>query len=448
MQGLVHRWFVQYNPLYLGSAAFVLAGLSLLSSEASRVGATWGFVAVAAIAEVYAFALIGAAAVLVRRGQRRPAVMLGLLAVCFQADLTLHLETCAFLGTAGDVASVAWLGLFVLKLYALSRALELRPSVSAWAAPTVFAIGLVALPQAFRSLDPTGRTHLVSIFAFTVAALVLWTCRAVESRAGYDPRGRRAVAAVWWIWGAIGLGHHAYWVGHFDVSAAALFAPAALLATRFARGEASVFAWVIGTLAVIGIAAPESFALTALMGGVALALRALRQPVRIAPEAPESLPNAPYRANAPEPAPPTATVVYALAPRAARLRLLLGTAACTHLALWTIDWTGGAWPDHVALLDVALLAGCLVAFHRSRSALALVPAAAVLTHLAIDLSIVTAPRTALGWGIVFLAVGFAVLFAGLAHSLRWAREALHPRSSPPRGRGARAAPVARPSRPS
>ena len=444
MQRLLHRWFVEYNPLYLLSAALVLAGLALVSGEASREGA----LTVAAIAEVYAFALIGAAALLVRRDKRRPAVMLALLAVCYQADLTLHVETCAFLGATGVVASVVWVALFVVKLYALAWALQLRPSCSAMFAPVLGAVGLAALPHAFYEVDAVARTQLVAIWAFAIGALVLWTCRSVDSRVGYDARGRRALAAVWWILGAIGLGHYAYWVAHFDVSAAALFAPAALLVTRWSRHEGAVFSWVTGTLVVIGVAVPESLALTALMGGVTLCLRALRQPTRLDPAAPPTLPNDPYRVSAAARAQLVTTIAFGLAPPAARMRLLLGAAACTHVAFWTAGWTGGAWPEHVALLDVALLAICLVAYLRTRRLAASLPASLLLLHLAIDLGLVSTPRTPLGWGLTLLSAGFVALLVALAISLRTPSEircgdeATHDRRERPRGHRARAAPVA------
>src|SRR5687767_4219871 len=105
---LLHRWFVQYNPIYLVSAALVLAGMILTSRGLAHEGSLYGFLGVAAIAEVYAFALIGGAALLVRIGQPRPAVMLAILTVLYQSDLTLHTETCANLGSIGGVAGIGW----------------------------------------------------------------------------------------------------------------------------------------------------------------------------------------------------------------------------------------------------------------------------------------------------------------------------------------------------
>src|SRR5690606_9630249 len=78
---LLHRWFVEYNPFYLLSATLVLGGMILTSRALAAGGGVYGQVGVAAIAELYASALIGGAALLTRIGQRRPAVMLAVLTV-------------------------------------------------------------------------------------------------------------------------------------------------------------------------------------------------------------------------------------------------------------------------------------------------------------------------------------------------------------------------------
>src|SRR5262245_6305543 len=106
-QRLLHRWFIEYNPLYLVSAALVLLGVNQLSPELKQEG-SFGMLVGAAIAELYAWALIAGAALLTRIDLRRPAVMLALLCALYQCDLTLHSETCAYLGTTGVVAASAW----------------------------------------------------------------------------------------------------------------------------------------------------------------------------------------------------------------------------------------------------------------------------------------------------------------------------------------------------
>ena len=108
---LLHRWLVQYNPLYLLSASLCLAGMILCSRGLAHGGSAHGELVVALIAEVYAGALIGGAALLTRIGQRRPAVMLALITALYQCDLTLHTEASACLGSVGVAASAVWAAL-------------------------------------------------------------------------------------------------------------------------------------------------------------------------------------------------------------------------------------------------------------------------------------------------------------------------------------------------
>ena len=106
-QRLLHRWFVQYNPIYLVSAMLVLGGMITAARGLAHEGSLYGPLGIAIIAEVYALALIGGAALLTRIRQKRPAVLLALITIAYQSDLTLHTETCAFLGGIGIAASVA-----------------------------------------------------------------------------------------------------------------------------------------------------------------------------------------------------------------------------------------------------------------------------------------------------------------------------------------------------
>lgn len=415
---LFHRWFVQYNPLYLLSAALVLGGLTLVSREAARGESVLGALGVAAIAELYAFALIGGAAFLVRIGHRRPAVMLALVAVLYQSDLTLHVETCAYLGALGHAAAAAWVGLFVAKLYALAAALELCPSRSAVLVPSLGAAGLAALPQLFRVVAPDGRTALVALFVFGVGAAALFTRRRVESGVGYDVRGLRSLRATWCIWAALGLGHVLYWIAENDVSLAALAPPAALLATRWIRREGATFAVAGATLVATALLAPALLSPAALMAAVVLTLSALRAPVRHALQSASSF-APPYRGATPAPPAPPSELAFARARPAARRRLLLGAGVSLHLALWTAGWSGGPWPEHVLVLDVALVIACAAATWRLRRALPAAPALAIGAHFAVAAGWIGAPRTPLEWGLAAIGLGFAALATALAASWRW-----------------------------
>ena len=92
-QRLSYRWFVEYNPLYLLSAALVLGGVTLVTRGLANSASAFELVGVGAIPELYAALLIAGAALLTRAGTRRPAVLLALIAILYQGDLTLHTET-------------------------------------------------------------------------------------------------------------------------------------------------------------------------------------------------------------------------------------------------------------------------------------------------------------------------------------------------------------------
>lgn len=235
LRAWLHRWLFEHNPLYLLSAALVLAGLTLMSREAARDGSVAGILGVSAIAELYSLALIGGAAFLVRLGRRRPAVMLGLLVVAYQGDLTLHVETCAYLGTAGEIAAVLWALLFVAKLLALAWALELRPSRSAVLVPALGAAGMAILPQLLPAADPNTRGVLVTLWLFALAIGALWSTRDVSSAVPWDARGRRCMRATWAIWGVLALVHVCYWAGSWEVPLAVAVPALPLLALRWAH---------------------------------------------------------------------------------------------------------------------------------------------------------------------------------------------------------------------
>src|SRR5580704_8246864 len=136
---LLHRWLIEYNPLYLLSAALVLTGTFLCSRGLARDDRVYGPLGVALIAELYAACLIGGAALLMRIGHRRPAVMLALLTILYQWDLTLHTERTPYFGAW---AAAAWVVVFAAKLYGLAWAMKLRLSRGASAAAILAGIGL------------------------------------------------------------------------------------------------------------------------------------------------------------------------------------------------------------------------------------------------------------------------------------------------------------------
>jgi hypothetical protein len=417
LAALMHEWFVEYNPIYLFSAALVLAGLTLVSRDLAASHVLEGF-GVAAIAELYAFALIGGAAFLHRLGARRVAVMVGLLAALYQCDLTMHVETCAFLGGVGKLAAIAWVALFALKLRLLAAALSLRPSFSALAVPILGAAAIAYLPQAIRGLAPDARASLVGLVVFAVAALALWTPRTIESAFGFDYRGRRAIRGVWLMWAGGALLHVGYWALQLGVPISGLLPAFALLLVRFTSRERSVWNLVGATLLAVAVFEPAALWRAALMATVVLALRALRSPVHV--DAPlETSVAPPYRGVDVEhpTTEPETVLAFTFADAAAMQRLLLGAATSLHLAVWTASTPATFWLAHLPLLDLALVVACANALWARRSWTPFAPVLAIGTHLAMQREWLTAPDDAAELGIWSITLGFVAL--GLALFVSW-----------------------------
>lgn len=420
---LLHRWLVQYNPLYLLSASLCLAGMILCSRGLAHEGSLHGGLVAAGIAEAYAAALIGGAALLTRIGQRRPAVMLALITALYQCDLTLHTEACAYLGTVGVVAAVAWTLLFVAKLHALAWAVRVRVSFSATATATLGAVGLAVLPRAINETSARGASSLVALWLFMLFALGMHGARSVESRVELDAWGRivlrRALRAVWLLWSLLLALHVGFWSReHAQVRLTALVPVVLLLAIRPLRREGHVWFVAGATLFLVAVTMPEQLAVTALMTAMALALRAVRRPDVPARTVEQEPVRTPYRAGADlPPIPIGAPAPGFVAPtRAAKRRLFTGALFAAYVAVWTLGWGGGAWPEHIVALDVALVAVVLVGVLRARMRIAIAPLTATLAHFAFQARVVPAPVSTLQWGVASVGLGFALLIASLGAS--------------------------------
>ncbi|WP_394840890.1 hypothetical protein LZC95_27920 [Pendulispora brunnea] len=240
---LLHRWFIEYNPFYLCSATLVLVGTMIWSRGLAQEGSVYGSLGVAAVAELYAMALLGGAALLTRLGQRRPAVLLALLTVVYQGDLTLHTETCAYLGMAGAVASVIWFAAFVAKLRVLAWIFQIRASTRSLATAIVGALGLVLIPRVLPGFGPSQRSVLIGMWLFSL--IMLHERHGITSLVPLDAWAavvlRRVMRATWLIW--LGLaGLHIYMWSTAQALDIAPFVPAmALVAVRWIRRESSIW---------------------------------------------------------------------------------------------------------------------------------------------------------------------------------------------------------------
>lgn len=426
---LLYRWFVQYNPLYLVSATLVLGGMTLVSRGLAQEGNLYGPLGVSAIAEVYGLALIGGAALLTRIGLRRPGVMLALLAVLYQGDLTLHTETCVHLGQAGLWAAAAWLAMFVGKLYSLAWAVKVRFSRGALATAVSGALGLATIPHFLGRVSPNAAGSAIALWLFGLG--VIASLQEVSSLVPLDDWGRtvlrRSTRATWLIWAALVGIHVLFWSTQHAVQLAFVLPTLPLLASRHVRSEARAWVIVACTLAFVFFAMPFAFSTTAILVAATLVLRSLSR-VRapsVARQAPPPAPS-PYRAAGEGVAPATVEVAPVLVPlaRSAQARLWTGALSALHAAVWTFGWTGGKLPAHAAWLDVTFAIVMLALAWRLRDKVILLPPALGGAHALFAADLVPAPRSALEWGLAALGIGFALLGASLGVSYRLRRSGL------------------------
>jgi hypothetical protein len=421
---LLHRWLIEYNPLYLLSAALVLAGMSLCSRGlAGEESLYYGPLGVAAVAELYAACLIGGAALLTRIGHRRPAVMLALLTVLYQWDLTLHTERSPYLGWW---AAVAWVIVFVAKLHALAWAMKIRLSRSAAAAAIVAGAGLAFFPLHLHRLAPLQAGSLVAVWVFALVSLQ--GSGAVTSRvplSGWSATVlRRAVRAAWIVSAVLVAGHVLFWSSQWNILLSALVPIVPLLFVRRARSEGRVWALALGTLVAVGLMMPGAFSVTALLAAAALGLRALSPslPGADSPARAAARPEPPYRSSVSSAPPEEPEIAEALTPvplsRGAVERLLLGATFAVYLSAWTLGWSGGSWPAHLLALDVALTAVVIAVVWKARAWIALAPLLGSYVHFVLQAGLVPAPRSHVEWGASAVGLGFALLLASLAASYR------------------------------
>jgi hypothetical protein len=437
-RALFHRWFVEYNPLYLLSAALVLAGCFLWSEGLARQPSVAAQLGVALVAELYALALVGGAALLTRIGLRRPAALLGLLFIVYQWDSTLHTETCAYLGAPGAWGAAIWFLLFVAKLGAVGWALRLKLARNAVTAAVIAAAGLAFGPRVLPELGGPNAGSALALWVFALFAL--YRPGAITTRFALDDWGRivlrRATRAAWLMSAAL-VGMHVFmWWKDHDVPLAALLLATPLFFVRRVRSEARVWMITAATLVVAASVRPEAFFAVALLAAAALGLRALDPTIRAwqQPAEPEGEMES---AHAPVDANPAARSPYRASPdmlgvthRASvervtpqitpgeRARLITGAIFSLYLAAWTARWSHGPWPAHLFALDVALALAVLALVRSTRWRWPLPPLVIAYGHLVVAEDLLPMPKTSIAWGETIVAIGFALLAGSLFTSFR------------------------------
>lgn len=370
MRRLLHQGFVQYNPLYFLSALCFLGGVAVVSHAFSSLKIEDEFMSLSAVVQAYELALIAAAAFLYRLpGQRRPAVILALLALFLLFDPTNQIEA---LSTLRSGAWLWWALLVPVKLAMLTRAVRVRASLGVWAAVATGALVVAASPVVMvgHAENPGGVHAFVVLGGACVGALARASRPRIVSVDRLDDWGRVVLSRATRAFGALATAayvqHAAVWAFQFD-------------------------------------AAPEWAHVAALL--LLLAVWIERVPLAIACAAGAVLCST-WAAGA------AALVLLARGPRAWTAAVL----AC-YAAIWTIGQSG-------AELDVAAAVVLLILAWRRREALLAVPV--VLARTAMSL----APASPMDWGFAAIVAGFVALAAGVAVNLRSARRT-SPSPSPP-----------------
>ncbi|MCC6665347.1 MAG: hypothetical protein IT375_16460 [Polyangiaceae bacterium] len=424
-QRLFHRWFIQYNPLYLFSAALVLGGVTLMSRGLALSESPLTQLLVGGVAELYSWALLAGVLLLRRAGLRRPAVLLGLIAVLYQGDLTLHSETVVYHGPAGVIGSALWLASFVGKVLVLARGFELVVPPRVLALVLAGGGGIALLPHYLGIAMAGGGDWPVALWLFALTASALFAPMRVTSLAALGAWGetvlRRALRATWAIWAVLVLFHVWFWGREFGVTGWSLVPALLLVVIRRVPAEAFVFAAAGAVLGITARFRPEAVSMVACFVAAALALRAFRSPRLVQCAQIRSRP--PYREPPMDPV-SIPELVFVRAERAAWLRLLTGSLFALYVAVWAHGATPSAWPAHSLALDIVLVAAVTVWVWRARALFALVPLGAVLFHAGVERGLISAPRGSLEWGLTQIALGFLLLLGSVGITLRWQRRAV------------------------
>ena len=372
---LKYRWFVQYNPLYFFSTLCVMGGVFLISNGLERVAAHGGTLVLAFVVQAYEVLLLIGAALLFRvAGERRPAVIMGVLELFFLFDWVFQSEAVSTLTAGALTVGMLWVSLAVLKLMVLTWIFRLRVTFNLMLAAVLTLVGIGAGPQL---LTLAGHNYqivhvLLTWYGAAIVALVLGFSVRVVSNQDLDEWGqcvlRRATRTALAVGGALYVAHLAAWASIFGVSfSLAHLVPVLVGVALFSRQEQ--WLWAQGVTAV-GISAihPETVWFTATGVAVLFLIKG-------------------FSARCP--------------------RLFIGTIVGAYMAACTWAWSGWGQLDPTiafTLVTVAALTGL--------SCVCRLPSAVIVAGLLICLI----PRTMLESGVVALSVGFVSLVAGVAVS--------------------------------
>lgn len=383
-EALLHYWFIQYNPLYFFSALCMLGGMFLLSRGLTELDWHGGQLFLTGVVQTYEIIIIAGAALLFRtEGQRRPAVILGVMEIFFLFDGTFRTEMIASLGSHGLVWAGAWIALTALKLWAMVWAFRLKISVSAFLLPLLAALGIALFPQLLEKANmDKSWLHLLAIwYGVGLVMCAKFLKPRVECRIMLDAWGlkvlRRSTMAAWGMWTGFYLFHLLIWSAMFHIPFTAAQAAPFMLGLFLLNEE--VWAWSAGA-AILALSATFPGAVTpvAIIVGIFFGLKGWHDK---------------------------------------RRRLYIGAVFSIYIALWTLGWTGGALPELNLWLNGAAIAVLLAMAWMLRLPSA-IPAALLIMLAGAEAFM---PRGRLQWGSFVMVMGFTSLVAGIAMNIWYRR---------------------------
>lgn len=373
-----HEWFVRYNPLYFASALSVLAGVLLVGQGFEEAGRPEARVDLTFVLEAYQVLVLAGAALLLRRAaQCRPAVILGLLQALFLVDATFQNEVLALYEKR--LLAVGWTAFALVKLAVLCWALRLRPRLSTLVVPVLAVFGVAATPQLMDSglVDRSTVLLAATWYAAAVLALALKLRPRAAPALRLDKWGRtvlrRGLRAAFRIWAVVLLLHVVASAIVFEVKIGWIYLAPWLLVLAFVHRKEG-WAWAGAAMAVLFATASEpAVAPTALLAALVLGWWGWRE---------------------------------------GRPRFYVGSVLAAHVALRTLGWHEGSLPEAGPWLLAATAAASILLAWRFRLALALLPLVVVLPPIARRAQVMGH----LAWGQALLATGFLSLVAGVAYN--------------------------------
>ena len=375
---LFYRWFVEYNPLYFASALCFVFGVFLVSRGMNQINWLDGQLLLTAVIESYEILLLAGSYLLYRiAGLRRPAVILAIINICFLFDCTYQTEHISTVPGLAELATFTWIVTFAAKLIALALIFRLRVPWIGYAIPILAAAGIAVGPHLlyYSGIDKS-LIHLAATwYGVVLAILFLWFRPTVACTGPSDTAGRMVLGKVWtaaWIiWAGLYLFHTISWIRFFDIAInPANLAPIFAVLPFWSKEEA--YSWVGLTLVMVfSLGNPSLFSMAALL---------------------------------------CALIFYVCGAAGRHPRLYVGAIICLHLALRTVGWQAFPLPDPSQWLVVVTGVSLIAVGWICR----LVSPFLVVTYGGIAYWNPPGPRNIMEWGALFIAAGFASLFAGVA----------------------------------